>query len=157
MNKLRMFFLIMMVSILPIFVGIMVWIYSNRQDPILYSHKDESALTHGPTFIILNPFRDRKPEMAAENILRQIASGDCEKALFDVPIGELGKTHICSKEIEYKLVDWSLCDRKQNGSIITMRYRTRRNGSSGFPCDGTIEVQESPTKDWKVISVDFIY
>ena len=79
------------------------------------SHCDGSAIT------LFNPFRNREPEIAADEFLNLLKAGDCDRAVQDLP-SEL-KTPRCLKEKEYPLSSWRLKDRDDEGDQkVTLSY-----------------------------------
>ena len=78
------------------------------------SHCGGSAIT------LFNPFRNREPEIAADEFLNLLKAGQCDRAVQDLP-SEL-KTPRCLKEKEYPLSSWRLKDRDEGDQKVTLAY-----------------------------------
>src|SRR5262245_12644334 len=53
-------------------------LYSNRSRPIIFSFSPDPAMVQPRTYCLLNPFRDKSPEIIAEIYLKSLRDGDVE-------------------------------------------------------------------------------
>ncbi|HJQ37254.1 MAG TPA: hypothetical protein VKB93_08950 [Thermoanaerobaculia bacterium] len=77
-------------------------------------------------FVVRNPFRNRAPERAAARALAAIRDGRCEQTLAFLDRENL--VHVCSREREYRPIDWSLLGRKDLPDGSRVEFRVSREG-----------------------------
>src|SRR6185369_10902438 len=114
------------IILLALLAGLLTWLFFTRQNSLICRFTEEAALTENG-FVILNPFRDRGPETAAEDIvLSKLKSKDCEHALNTLQdLTEESREYLCLRESWYPLVSWTLIDRRDEGHtrLIYSNYR----------------------------------
>lgn len=106
-----------LIIILLVFVlGVAGWMFFNRRNSVLYRFTDRGAVEYSG-FIVLNPFRDRGPEIQAESIiLSKLKSGDCKHALNLLQdLTPDRQEYLCLRESWYPLNSWRLVDRQDEG------------------------------------------
>jgi hypothetical protein len=99
--------------------------------PVLLRLVDPSELTQFPLILVMNPFRDKAPERAAEGVLRDLRDRNLARAF-----GTLGKVadgHIREKETQYAIDRWVLIDRKDDRPIVSLFYKVVRKTSPTAP------------------------
>jgi len=103
--------------ILLIFVLVVAsYLFFNRKNSVVYRYTERGTLQYSG-FVILNPFRDRGPEVQAEDIvLSKLKSGDCEHALKLLQdLTPERQEYLCLRESWYPLNSWKLVDRQDEG------------------------------------------
>jgi hypothetical protein len=109
--------------------------------PVLFSFTDQGELRR-PAFSLLNPFRNREPEKAAEDVLRDLGRGDVATALERVQSTERVSPDVYAKELEYPVRKWKLADRRDSAHEVMLLYRASRGSSERFDWDIRMSVQK---------------
>ena len=138
-------------AITPLLVACGVLLALRNSHPMLVEVYEGTGTQ--PAFAILNPFRDRSSERAAESFLRQVSSGKC-RALVEPLRGEYA-AHICASEGEHPGLDFSLQTREREPEAgVRLLYRVRRKNSP----DSTtwIKLQKN-AEGWQVVDFEPIY
>jgi hypothetical protein len=133
-------------------LGYLVW----GAGPVLYSSRGRASASQGPTFILFNPLRNRRPERIAAQFLEQLKLGECSKAVSGLPIPLDTQVTMCEKEGQAALASWTLKNRFELDDVVTLHYALRREGFEGFGGDGFFQIQEV-SGDWRIIAVNFVY
>jgi hypothetical protein len=129
------------ISVLTVVIGaVAVGIVLVGRKPVLFSFTDPGELRR-PSFSLLNPFRNREPEKAAEDVLRDLGRGDVTSALERVQSEERVSPDLYAKEQEYPLRKWKLANREDNAHEVTLLYRASRGSSERFDWDVRMRVQ----------------
>ena len=66
------------VSIAILLALSVAWLYSNRSRPVIFSFSPDPAMARPRNYCLLNPFRDKSPEIIAEKHLEALRKGDVE-------------------------------------------------------------------------------
>jgi hypothetical protein len=128
---------VLAVVIVAVAVGIVVV----GRKPVLFSFTDAGELRR-PSFSLLNPFRNREPEEAADDLLRDLGRGDVMAALGRVQSAERVSPEIYAKEQKYSLRKWKLADRDDGADEVMLLYRASREPSERFDWDVRMRVQK---------------
>jgi hypothetical protein len=100
--------------------------------------------------VLWNPFRDRAPEKAADQVLLAIQSGQCETIA--------AARQICDRENRFKIVSWKLTGMESSGNSVGYRIWVKRTSHGQDGADGplwmTVKHQGAA---WKVTDVSAVY
>ena len=100
-----------------------------RCPTVLYRYVAKGSVNKKPEISILNPLRDRAPERAANEFLKNLGTDECLK-LLTFPNGERDWAEdTCAQERRYPLYYWSLIDRDDISQSVRLFYQgNRANG-----------------------------
>lgn len=115
--------------------------------PVLFALSDIGDVTGQPVVAIMNPFRDRGPERAAEALLNGLHRGDTAAALSSVVGGVPPQTY--ESEIKYRLHAWELVRRNNSAGSVELVYRTSRSPSDRAVMPLFMQV-EKRDRQWQV-------
>jgi hypothetical protein len=102
----------------------------------LYMRRDEPTvacvpLDHGTRtrqFCIMNPFRDRQAEAAAEQILEELKQGNTKILVpFLADRAEDDREQYLNNESEYRITSWHNGEVETNGEELRIRYWVSRS------------------------------
>jgi|SRR6185503_3528911 len=135
-----------------------VALYSIRSRPVLWApYKDnETKSIGGPSFSILNPFRNRDPELPAESFLNMLKANECDNALATLPFDREYRSYLCGKEKDHHLSSWRMTDREDTPEKAKMFYWSKREGSEGLEAPVWVTV-EKQTAGWRVTGYECWY
>jgi hypothetical protein len=103
--------------------------FVRRDSAVLYRKEQPKTGDGEPAVLILNPFRDRNPERAADGFLRRLRDGRCRDEISTMP--RYSETRTCEHEINSPLTSWGLRDRLEERGKTELFYRYRAdNGTS---------------------------
>ena len=106
------------------------YLFFNRSNTVLYRKVDHASVQYS-SFVILNPFRNRKPERQAEVVLRGLNDRECQQAL-SLPALDSGRVaYLCEREQKYPLERWSLMDYQEDGEKVRLIYNLYRSSGDG--------------------------
>ena len=152
MKSSKMSILVSLVSLLVI-IGI-VWLLLFSKS-VIWSFKESGSVSSIHSFVIFNPFREKKSEAEAENFLNLLKNEGCEKAVLNLK-SERDYKDICEKESLYKLENWELSNRKDTEHSVKLYYRVKRTSYSGY--DGQLWLDiEKASDGWTVTDINSIY
>lgn len=119
-------------------------------------------LTPDPTelrpryYCVMNPFRDRAPEQAAEQYLERLKSGDA------AVIGELvadreWRELLIAQETKWPILSWRVSQRQDTANHTELRYWVRRG--KGYPGEEEVDftIQRSRHGDARVLTFSALY
>src|SRR5215510_10199186 len=86
-----------------------VWLYSNRSRPVIFSFSPDPTMVRPRNYCLLNPFRDRSPEIIAEKYLNSLRDGDVEAIRPFLGVEEA--VHIMDSEKSWPIRSWRIGDR----------------------------------------------
>ena len=122
--------------------GSVLWAYREAGDPL-----DE------PSFLILNPLRDRAPERAADEFLAALKAGRAEAALS--PLHAPNGDTLQEKERQYRIAAWRLRNRTDSADRVRLFFRVVRvGGGDGDPL--WLDVVKRGDR-WQVASLECWY
>ena len=130
----------------------------------MYRFSERGAVEYSG-FVILNPFRDKEPEVQAESVLRSLENGKCEKALSLPEMTPERVEYLCEREVISNIRSWSLMDRRDDGIRVELLYKPQRKYlRDTMPKEGEllpgppIIIQTQKSKDvWQVVSYGTYY
>jgi hypothetical protein len=145
----RIILLVIIGIIVAVFCFITLFAYMRRYDPVLMALDPDIRDDHG--FQLLNPFRDKSPEVPALAFLDQLKSGRCSTALEVFEKDNDRRMTICRNESLYPIISWRLEARGRDGERVLLRYRvTRISGHKHFGDPFWIWVTNRNNNHWQV-------
>ena len=100
--------------------------------------------------VLWNPFRDRAPEKAADEVLLAIQSGRCETIA--------AAQQICERENRFKIVSWKLTGMESGGDSVGYRMWVKRTSDGQDGADGPVWMTvRRQGAAWKVADVSAVY
>jgi hypothetical protein len=115
--------------------------------PVLFSLADVGEASGQPVLAVMNPFRDRAPERAAEAVLTGLQRGDTEHALSLVDGGVPTVVHTSEKR--YRLRSWKLVRRTDSSTSVELVYRTSRSANDRVVMPLFVHVRKADDR-WRV-------
>jgi hypothetical protein len=152
----------LIIILLAFVLGVAAWLFFSRKNSVIYRFTERGAVEYSG-FVILNPFRDRGPEVAAEDVLSKLKSKDCDNALNLQEITPESREYICLRESWYPLTSWTLIDRLDEGHtrLIYRNYRgemTDVGPTNDIHQSGPIEIDVYRTeRGWVAMSYETYY
>jgi hypothetical protein len=98
--------------------------FLSRSRPVFVSLGNNVRDHHG--IQLLNPFRQRTAEKAADAFLTRFTNGECWTVLSELGEEPDRKAAICEGELRLPLRSWRLEARGEDGAKIVLRYRVSR-------------------------------
>jgi hypothetical protein len=133
-----------------------VGLFATRSRPVAYAFVESGDPVGEPVLSVLNPFRNRAPERAAESVLEDLKRNDYARALSKIGDPKAPKADIAARENESRLRSWRLMNRTDSGASSKLFYQTKR-GRRGSP-DSPLWMTVERTHDgWKVKSYEAWY
>lgn len=132
------------------------WLIITR-NPIIWTFRESGNPSPIPMYAIFNPFRDKKPEIDAENLLIQFKNGNCEEVLLNM-VAQEKYVEICERESRFKLLDWRLRYREDKERKAELYYSIMRepDPDSDFKWSMRIGVEQI-NGEWKITDIGSIY
>jgi hypothetical protein len=123
--------LISFVATFAIAFTLILYFQSDSRPIIVCASLDDSIRPRD--YCLMNPFRDKRPEILAEEVLEQLKNGNPKSILpyigesSEIEFSEYVKNNFVEKEKKYKVENWRIGDREDSigGSAIT--YWVSRN------------------------------
>jgi hypothetical protein len=112
------------------FVGIGVAL---RGKPVFAALQNDVRDHHGSQ--VLNPFRNRAPERAADSFLTRLSSGDCSAVLTQLGEEPGRKQSTCESEQKYPMKGWRLEAIGRDGDRTLLRYGVSRDAGKRMAHD----------------------
>lgn len=109
-------------------LGVLVFVaigVALRDKPVLASLQNDVRDHHG--FQLLNPFRGRAPERAADSFLTRLSSRDCFAILTQLGEDPARKQSVCESEQKFPMKGWRLDAIGQDGDRTLLRYGVMRD------------------------------
>lgn len=127
--------------------------YLTFAGPVLYRSPIVDACCGMTRFVLLNPFRDRSPEAAAEQFLIEMKA---EQMMAVIATTDERRKSICQEENRLHYSTWKVKDREnasaQQSKVFYLRWSTGESVPSAAWIG--LQVQDSV---WRVVSYDPIY
>lgn len=152
----------LLIILLVFILGVASWLFFTRKNSVVYRYSERAAVEYNG-FVILNPFRDRGPEVAAEDVLSKLKAKDCDNALNLQEITPESREYICLRESWYPLTSWTLMDRRDEGHtrLLYRNYRGEMTDvglSNNIHQSGPIEIHVYRTElGWVAMSYETYY
>lgn len=134
---------------------------------ILFATKDVrpviicTSLDHGTRprqYCVMNPFRNRGPESAAEKVLVELRDGNVN--VLQPLLSDEEKQHILENERKYRIKDWHIGSRSSGDSIDIVYWVERDAQNLAISANYVEEVTLTVAKDssgWKANQYRAIY
>jgi hypothetical protein len=138
------------------------WLYSNRSRPIIFSFSPDPAMLRPRNYCLLNPFRDKSPEIIAEKHLEALRRGDVESIRpflhYDQDDHEYVR-HILDNEKKWPIRSWRIGERQDRPGETELMFWVIRGG--GYSKNGEEEevrlwIKQSG-RGWSLNSYNAIY
>lgn len=122
------------------------------RNPVLLRLRGSIEQQHA--LYLLNPFRDRAPERAAEAILKEVSEGNCQAVAMRLS----GKPDPkCVRDTELRILSWRLLARENRGSNDAMLlYEVKRDFAAGRTAVDPywLNAQKADNGQWRVVTLD---
>jgi hypothetical protein len=99
--------------------------------PVLASISPDPTMLRPRNYCIMNPFRDRLPERAADEFLRQLRDGHVTVL---ATTGGASREHLIENETKWPIEQWRIGRRKDEQHRVELMYWVRRG--NGYSRDG---------------------
>src|SRR5262245_9953338 len=137
-------------------------LYSTRSRPVIFSFSPDPAMVRPRNYCLLNPFRDKSPEIIAEKHLEALRKDDVESIRpflhYDQDDQEQVH-HILDNEKKYPIRSWRIGERRDRPGETELMFWVTRGG--GYSKDlGEEEVRlwiKQSSSGWSLNSYDAIY
>jgi hypothetical protein len=130
--------------------------FALRDRPVLAVLHNDIRDHHG--FQLLNPFRDRSPERAADDFLVRLSRGDCSTVLTQLGEDASRKQSVCDSERKYPMKGWQLEAIGQDGYRTLLRYGVSREANRRTVKDPFwIWVSKDNHQDYQVTGYELWY
>ena len=135
-------------------VGILVSCLLLATGPVLvesYLMADLFGSISDAPVIVLNPMRDRTPELAADKFLAQLGRGDARTALAGVCANGEEFERLADRETQYPLRAWDCYTRRDSGSetVLTI-WPVRGNYGAATAPPAIVQLQRTGD-DYRVV------
>ena len=138
------------------------WLYSNRSRPVIFSFSPDPAMVRPRNYCLLNPFRDKSPEIIAEKHLEALRSGDVGSIRpflhYDRDDQE-HVNHILDNEKKWPIRSWRIGERQDRQGETELMFWVIRGGD--YSKDGEEEEVRLWIKQsgggWRLNSYGAIY
>ena len=134
-------------------IGIaLISLYAVIQSPVLLRIPDFHSARRHPKILILNPFRNREPEIAADAFLSQVKDGKCFEATSF--LGQERSAEICENQSRFPLLSWALIDLdiERGAYVFTYAHRSRNAYE-----DEEMKVWVRKNDNWNVFGFTIVY
>jgi hypothetical protein len=133
--------------------------YSTRRSrPVIFSFSPDPTILRPRTYCLLNPFRDKSPEIIAEKYLKSLRDGDVESILPFIH-GQEDVPRIIDSEKKWPIRSWRIGERRERpGETELMFWVTRGRGYSkdGYEEEVRLWIRQSGS-GWSLNSYNAIY
>jgi len=104
--------------------------------PVLLSISPDPAMLRPRNFCLMNPFRDRSPERAADSFLEQLKAGHVA-VLTPAVTGPSRKAQTIESETRWPITAWRIGRREDSDEAVEIMYWVKRG--NGYSRDGLEE------------------
>ena len=115
-----------------VLLGFLLWLSS--QPPVLSRSNQRDPLTGMPLTLTMNPLRDRTIEKTANNFIREMRDGNCQKVLASWEkkrdYRKKRAEFICDSEAQHPLISWNMVEWEDAPPLIILHYKGERYSSS---------------------------
>jgi hypothetical protein len=112
-------------------------LYSIRSRPVIFCFPTDPTIIRPRTYCLMNPFRDKSPEIIAENYLEALRKGDVESIRPFINGPEEDVSAILGIEKKWPILSWRIGDRRDRPGEAKLMFWVRRGG--GYSKDGIEE------------------
>jgi len=139
-------------AILAAIVAVAVLALTRSERPVLFRFHTGAGAVRPRAYCVLNPFRERGPERAAEAVLELMREGKPEVVAPFVAASR--RDHILARETQYRVLSWRLCRRTDDSEGTALGYWVRRKGYAG---EEEVFFDVLNSRGWEVTSYNAIY
>ncbi|HEY0429063.1 MAG TPA: hypothetical protein VGC76_14880 [Pyrinomonadaceae bacterium] len=119
--------------------------------PFIFCFFDDGV--RAPNRCLMNPFRDRKLENIAENILEKLRNGETDSI---VPyLTEDNRNRILQRENEFQITNWHIGEINRTEDKLSLKYWTSRRNYKGEEEVNFIFTREND--EWKLKYFSAVY
>lgn len=142
-----------------VFIGLLVvvlgvlWLLTSSKS-VIWTFKESGDPSGEPSFVVFNPFREKRSEAEAEKVLNLLKSGECQKAVQNLDNGDYAE--LCEKESLYPLEDWKLSNRNDIEGLVKLFYRVKRKPRPDY-FEGVWIDLEQTANGWRVTDIEAVY
>jgi hypothetical protein len=131
-------------------------LYLTRSRSVIFSFAVEPDAVRPRNYCILNPFRDKAPEIIAESYLEKMCDGDVESIRpFLQHEADQGQ-HITANERKWPIQSWRIGRRADKADETEMMYWVTRGG--GYSGEEEVHFRIKKSADaWSLKSYSAIY
>lgn len=135
----------------------LVLVALNTVGSVLWSFEEEGDPLGEPSFVVLNPLREREPERLADSTLRSLRAREFDQVVSAVGLGSTEAEELIERERRLPLESWRLAGRRDEIGRIRLFYRVTRGVP---PQPGSylwITVQRKEEGGWRVSDLEGAY
>jgi hypothetical protein len=136
-------------------LGLGTWLKMTTKS-VIWSYKEPGAAAKLPAYVIFNPFRERRSEMKADEILSSIDGGHCNEIISELPSKDRYRS-LCENIHYSPRGEWKLVFREDNANAVTLFYVARTPGEKGFSYEMLITLDEDDNGKWRLVDLGPIY
>jgi hypothetical protein len=134
-------------------------LYSTRSRPVIFSFSPDPAMVRPRNYCLLNPFRDKSPEIIAEKHLEALRRGDVESIRPFLDYDQEHVHHILDSEKKWPIQSWRIGERRDRLGETELMFWVKRGGD--YSKDGSEEevrlwIKQSGS-GWSLNSYNAIY
>ncbi len=115
----------LLIIVLAFILAAVACLFFFRRNAVVYRFEEKASVDYSG-FVILNPFRDKGPEIQAEQVLLTLNAEKCVQALSLTKLNEERIDYLCLREGFYPLQSWSLMDRLDSETQTDLIYHPYR-------------------------------
>lgn len=123
-----------------------LYIQRNSRPTIICSSLDDSIRPRD--YCLMNPFRNKQPEILAENVLRELKKGN-QNILLDY-LSQNDKVHFLENEKKYQIENWRIGDREDSENQISLMYWVSRRDYYDGHIESVSFFFERNENEWKL-------
>lgn len=153
MNFTRMIGSLLIICILFLIVAV-VWLNTTSRS-VLWSYREQGAVSRLPVLAIFNPFRERKVEEMSEEVLRSIRNGNCREVVSELGASDRYES-LCENLMADGLDDWKLVFREDKANMVSLFYRVKRVSSEGYDSELGVTFN-SENEQQRLVDIGTIY
>ena|SRR6266508_5257460 len=134
-------------------------LYSTRSRPVIFSFSPDPTMVRPRNYCLLNPFRDKSPEIIAEKHLEALRRGDVESIRPFLHHAQEDIHQILDNEKKWPIQSWRIGDRRDRpGETELMFWVTRGGGyyKDGYEEEVLLWLKQS-SSGWSLNSYSAIY
>lgn len=113
-----------------------------------------NSIRNTPIVLILNPFRDKGPEIVSEIFLENLRAGKCSDVTAGFPVER--SHYICEMQEKYPIRQWHLVDRAYENGQVKLTYQ-HTSGDASTEEELGIWTDRSNPNSWKVVAFSIVY
>jgi hypothetical protein len=102
-------------------------LYSTRSRPVIFSFSPDPTMVRPRNYCLLNPFRDKSPEIIAEKYLEDLRRGNVE-SIRPFLSGQERIQHILDNEKKWSILSWRIGERRDRPGETELMFWVTRGG-----------------------------